>query len=393
MGQELARASLEDPRVELVGVADQDDGKAGRDLGEIIGHGRIEFPIEKKLEALLSRTRPEVAVLCTSSNVDEVARQAMSCLAHGAHVVTTCEDLAAPDHLRSKSVDKLRKEAASRGLVVIATGVNPGFVMDRLPVLLSRATRNIRRIRVRRVVDAATRRAQLQTKIGVGMSLEAFEAAAANGQIGHAGLLSSLKLLGEGLGITFEGASETIRPLIAETRSASSVLGPLEPGMVRGVYQIARGFRAGYEFASLELTMALDEPNPGDTVDIVGEPPLRFQGECPGDASTIATVLSTIPQTPTLQPGLRNVLDLTLVQPEIHPVGGWVRDMTELPVPARVGRPASRSKAPGAKTTRPTRRPASKKPTSKKPTAKKPAPKKPAPKKSASKKAPRRAAR
>ena len=239
IGQELARAALEDPRVELVGVSDQDPNKCGRDLGEIIGHGRLEIPIEKKLDALVKRARPEVVVLCTTSDVDETARQAIVCLQHGAHVVTTCENLAAPDHIKSRAVDKLRKEAAVRGLVALATGVNPGFAMDRLPCLLSRATRNIRRIRVRRVVDAASRRAQLQTKIGVGMSVADFEKAAERGAIGHAGLLPSLKLLGEGLGITFEGATESIRPLIAETASNASVLGPLAAGKIRGVSVIA----------------------------------------------------------------------------------------------------------------------------------------------------------
>ena len=81
-----------------------------------------------------------------------------------------------------------------------------------------------------------------------------------------------------------------------------------------------------------------------------------------------------------LQPGLRNVLDLTLVQPEIHPVGGWVRGMTELPVPARVGA-KKRSKAPTKSSKAPAKR-ASK--SSKSSTPKKKTPKKKSPNKKTS---------
>lgn len=316
VGQEVARAAIEDPRVRLVGVADVDPVKAGRDLGEIIGEGRVGIPIDSGVQAMLSRARPEVAVLCTTSDVEAIVPTLASCVAHGAHVVTTCENLADIDTALLQLPPGFDAQVREAGVVVLSTGINPGFAMERLPVTLCQATRNIRRVRVVRIVDAATRRAQLQAKIGIGMTPHAFTSAIKAGTIGHAGLPSSLRLLSKGLGLVLEKTSEAFTPIIAERSTRSSVLGPIDAGLVRGIYQIARGYRARREVITLELTMALDEPNPRDTIDIVGEPPLHFEGELPGDTCTVATVLSAISVVVTMRPGLRTVLDLPLEQPE-----------------------------------------------------------------------------
>lgn len=316
VGQEVARAALEDPRVRLVGVADVDPVKAGRDLGEILGEGRLGLPIDADVESLLARARPEVAILSTSSDVRSMRPTLEACLAHGAHVVTSCENLASPELLEGDLARALDEAARKADVVILATGVNPGFAMDRLPVMLSQATRNIRRVRVSRVVDVASRRAQLQAKVGVGMSSQEFVAAMSESRVGHAGLSASLRLVAKGLGVSLDRTTETLRPLIAETPTSSSVLGPVPAGRVRGIYQVARGYRGETELITLELTIALDEPNARDVIDIVGEPPLRFSGELPGDTCTVATVLSAIPLMVTMPAGLRTVLDVPLEQPE-----------------------------------------------------------------------------
>ena len=155
VGQEVARAALEDPRVTLVGIADEDPIKAGRDLGELIGEGRLGVPIDADLDSMLARARPEVAVVCTSSDVEALGATLEACVAQGAHVVTTCENLADPDLALSQLQPDFDERVREAGVVVLATGVNPGFAMDRLVVTLAQATRNIRRIRVRRVVNAS----------------------------------------------------------------------------------------------------------------------------------------------------------------------------------------------------------------------------------------------
>lgn len=332
VGQEMARAALEDGRVSLVGVADTDPVKSGRDLGEIIGEGRLGLPIDPDLESMLSRARPEVAVVCTTSDVEILGPALEACIAHGAHVVTTCENLADGELALAQLEPGFDARAREAGVVVLATGVNPGFAMDRLPVMLAQATRNVRRIRVSRVVDASTRRAQLQSKIGVGRMPSEFSDLLRDGELGHAGLSASLRLVAKGLGFVLDKTSEAFSPVIA-AEDITSTLGLVPAGRVRGVYQIARGYRDGRELVTLELLMALGEARPRDTIDIVGEPPLHFEGELPGDACTIATVLSAVSVVVAMQPGLRTVLDVPLEQPE-EPKTAPKRSLqaTELPV-------------------------------------------------------------
>jgi 4-hydroxy-tetrahydrodipicolinate reductase len=355
VGQEVARAALEDPRVTLVGTSDADPSKAGRDLGEILGEGRLGIVIEPDPRELLLRVRPEVAVVTTTTDLAALQPTLELCLGAGAHVVTTCENLASPDAVDPNVARVLDGLARERNVVVLATGVNPGFAMDRLPVLLSQATRNIRRVRVQRVVDAASRRAQLQAKAGIGLAPKAFAEALTKGRVGHQGLVASLRLVAKGLGVTLDRVTETVRPLIAETPSGSSVLGPVEAGQVRGVYQVARGYRAGGELITLELVIALDEHHAHDTIDVIGEPPLHFEGELPGDQATIAAVLSAIPLVVHMSPGLRTVLDLPAEQPEepgepaprAFVFGGTEapsRASTQLPRPS-AGRGARRARA------------------------------------------------
>lgn len=321
VGQEVARAALEDPRVTLVGIADADPIKAGRDLGELIGEGRLGLPIESTVDAMLARARPEVAVVCTHTDIESVAPILEACLAHGAHMLTTSEILADPELGGAQLGDDFDERARAAGLVVLATGVNPGFAMDRLPVMLAQATRNIRRIRVARVVDAARRRASLQQKIGIGLTPHGFSEATRHGDVGHAGLAASLRLIASGSGITLDKTAEVFTPVLAASPT-TSVLGAVPSGRVRGVHQVARGYRLSREVITLELTIAVDEPHPRDTIDIVGEPPLHFEGEFPGDECTVAAVLSALPAIVSMPAGLRTVLEVPLEQPEEPPSGG-----------------------------------------------------------------------
>ncbi len=64
------------------------------------------------------------------------------------------------------------KLAKSNGITVLGTGVNPGFVMDALPLVVSGVCQKVERIESVRVVDVSTRRGALQKKVGAGMTVE-----------------------------------------------------------------------------------------------------------------------------------------------------------------------------------------------------------------------------
>src|SRR5205814_122084 len=102
------------------------------------------------------------------------------------------------------------------GARVVATGVNPGFVLDVLPVTLTGVCREVRGIYGERVVNAATRRGPLQKKIGSGMPPEEFRALFRAGKAGHAGFRESAALIAHALGWEIGQLEETCDPVFAD---------------------------------------------------------------------------------------------------------------------------------------------------------------------------------
>ena len=98
---------------------------------------------------------------------------------------------------------------------MVATGVNPGFVMDLLVVVLSGASREIRSVRVRRVQNPGRRRRPFQEKVGLNVSRAEYERLADSGKFGHVGLEESARLAAAGLGWQIDhwrGEAEPVQP-------------------------------------------------------------------------------------------------------------------------------------------------------------------------------------
>jgi 4-hydroxy-tetrahydrodipicolinate reductase len=85
-------------------------------------------------------------------------------------------------------VDALARKAR---VAVLATGVNPGFAMDALPIMLTAVCERIDSISVNRVQDASIRRLPFQQKIGAGLTIAEFERKKADGSVRHVGLTES----------------------------------------------------------------------------------------------------------------------------------------------------------------------------------------------------------
>ena len=65
--------------------------------------------------------------------------------------------------------------ARDAGVTVLGTGINPGFMMDTLPIVLSAPCVSVKSIKVHRVIDAAKRRIPFQAKVGTGLTPKQLE--------------------------------------------------------------------------------------------------------------------------------------------------------------------------------------------------------------------------
>jgi 2,4-diaminopentanoate dehydrogenase len=314
IGASIARLMRQKSLLEIVGAVDKDPLKAGRDLGEVSGASDRPWgiPIFPKISAALEKS-VDVVVHTTSSYLADVMDELLACISGGCCVVSTCEELSYPFHKHPQLSAKLDATAREEGVALVGTGVNPGFVMDKLVLTLSAAAQRVDWARATRIVDASKRRLPLQKKIGAGMQCDEFRQQVAAGKIKHHGLPESMAMAADGLGFALDDVSETIEPILAQERVKTEFL-EVSPGQVAGVRQIARGTSAGQEKILLELQMYVGAKQPSDTIELRGEPNLSMiiPGGTHGDLATVAIAVNAIPTILQAPAGLRTVRDLPL---------------------------------------------------------------------------------
>jgi hypothetical protein len=313
IGASLVRLMREKQAIEVIGAIDTDPAKAGRDLGEVAGASDAPWGIEISPETDVLGETVDVVVHSTSSHLPAVMDQLSACLAAESCVVSTCEELSYPYRKYPDLAAKLDAEAKSWGVALVGTGVNPGFVMDKLVLTLGAAAQRVDAVSVTRIVDASKRRLPLQRKVGAGLSAEEFKEQVAAGTIKHHGLPESIAMVADGFGFDLEEITETVEPMIAREAFRTQFL-EVAAGRAAGVHQIARGVAQGKERIYMELQMYVGAPESSDRIELRGEPNLvlTIPDGTHGDIATAALVVNTIPEILAAPAGLRTSRDLPL---------------------------------------------------------------------------------
>lgn len=297
IGSGVVRALLNDPNIEVVGAIDPHPAKARKDLGEVAGVGHpLGVEVSFDAEAVLNDVYADVVVHCTGSSVPEVYPQLMQLIGAEKSVVSSCEELSFPWLRYPDLTQKLDLRAKETGVRILGTGVNPGFVMDLLPLMAATATRQVKSVHVTRVVDTGTRRVQLQRKTGVGLSVKGFEEGARGGGIGHVGLRESVFMLADTLGFNkLDDVTETLEPVVAKERIKTDYFS-IDRGYVTGLRQSARAVVDNATVVHLELEMSMGAENPRDVIQIDGTPPLTLQipGGVSGDTATASIIANCV---------------------------------------------------------------------------------------------------
>jgi 2,4-diaminopentanoate dehydrogenase len=303
IGAEIVRLILTKPWLKLVSAVDIDPAKTGKDVGEIVGVGKTGVMVTPQLEA-----KPAVICHSTGSRLGQVEQQLLELLSRGCHVVSTCEELSFP--LDKAIRENLQMAARSSNVTLLGTGVNPGFVMDKLPLTLTSVCQDVKEVRISRVVDASKRREPLQRKVGAGMTREQFEEKVRAGSIKHMGLKESLIMVGNGLGVEFDSVSEEqILPVMADREIVTEYL-KVASGEVAGVHQFIEG--KGRIYVSLDIKMYVGASDPSDQVHVKGVPDvsMKIEGGVHGDRATAAMVVNSIPRVVAARPGVLTMDDI-----------------------------------------------------------------------------------
>lgn len=314
----VATASAVDTEqdMQLVGLVDVDRAKQGQSLNQLTtteGENTSGIVVTDSI-ANATGNGADVAIVATTSYFDAIVPTVMELLDRKIAVVSSCEQMIWPWYRHGDLADQVNSAAKRAGRTVLGSGVNPGFVMDALAVMLSSMVLQVTGVHCVRRVEAATRRQPLQAKVGATMSAEQFKKLANQEKIGHKGLAESIALLAAGLGrrVEPESVHETLDPILAK-QPTQSALGLIEPGRVCGIHNVGQWADDGLKI-SLDLTMAVGTADPHDRVELDGPVPLQLvvPGSIPGDSATVAALLNTARIAHQAQPGMLTAIDVPL---------------------------------------------------------------------------------
>jgi 4-hydroxy-tetrahydrodipicolinate reductase len=314
IGAGVVRQVAERKGFRIVGAADIDPTKIGRDLGEVAGVGRaLRVKVSGEVRKAIKASSPDVVVLCTSSSLKRVTPQIEEILKLKVPIVSTTEELAYPTKGNMKYARAIHQLARKSKVAVLGTGVNPGFVMDALPIALSGVCERVEALRIDRIQDARVRRLPFQQKIGTGLTREQFQKKVDDGSVRHVGLAESISMIADAFGWKLDRITDEIQPKMATETVASEYLA-VDPGFVCGIVQDGVGYRNGNPVVTLHMEAYLGAPESYDAVEIDGSPALKMKlaGGVHGDIATASIVVNSLPKILDVAPGLHTMRDMPL---------------------------------------------------------------------------------
>jgi 2,4-diaminopentanoate dehydrogenase len=312
IGLETLKLAATKPWANILGGIDINPALVGKSLAELTGLPALrKARVYPSLEALLTVQKPDVIFQTSVSKIQAALAQVEPMVRAGISVVSSCEELLYPPLREPKLAAQFDALCKQHGARVLGTGVNPGFVMDVLPVCLTGVCRSVRAIHIQRVVNATLRRGPLQKKIGSGLAPEQFEQLFAEGKAGHAGLKDSAALIAHCLGWKISELTETCRAMVADHDIQTPHVS-VKRGQCCGLHQQGELKSDGRVVLTLDLKMYLDAPNPHDACQIEGDPPLKLllDGGVAGDSATVAAVVNAAPRILKAAPGLLLMTDI-----------------------------------------------------------------------------------
>ncbi len=319
IGLGTVKQLLNHPRVQIVGAVDPAPDKAGRRLAELFPQNSApdsagEIMVAPSLEKALSlcSDKPVTAVHTTGSFLESVTSQILELAENKLNVVSTTEELAYPWWHHPKEAKQMDDFAKKNNVTVLGTGVNPGFVMDLFPIVISGISASVDSVYVERIVDAGKRRGPLKKKVGAGITVDEFNKRKATGQFGHIGLVESVAMIGAAYGWNLKEISDDLKPKVAEEPYDSPDV-KVAPGDVLGIDQTATGYSEdGTEHIRLHLEMYVGARQPHDTVRLTGIPDMHVTVEngTPGDIATVSAAVNYVPLVTDAPAGLKTPIEL-----------------------------------------------------------------------------------
>jgi hypothetical protein len=314
MGSILTRL-LMDKGANLVGAVARSPLKVGRDLGDVAGLGvELGVSVDDDAETVLAQAHADVAVVAVSSYLETMYEHFRTCIEHGANVVTIEEESFFPWSTAPSLARRLDELAKRHGVTIMGSGAQDVYWMT-LPCALMGAAHRVDSVHGRTTWNVDDYGPEVAAHVHAGATLEEFEThVAAHGWPSFV-VRNTVDALVADAGLTADGVSTSVRPVLADTDTASSSLGRvIAAGDVLGVVDtVTITSREGPSF-TFEQTGCVYGPGESDLNEWIvrGEPEeLRLRNDrVPTRLATCTQVINRIPDVINAPPGFVTAAEL-----------------------------------------------------------------------------------
>jgi len=317
MGGGMGKLLLTKEGIEIVGAIGSRPSIIGKDLGEVLGTGNLGVKVSGEPDEVL-KNEADIVLIATNSFVKENYPQIEKAVKFGHNVISIAEEMAYPFAKNRELAEKIDRLSKEKGVTVLGTGINPGFVLDTLILCLTTACMEVKKIRAARINDLSPFGPTVMKTQGVGTTVEEFERGLKDGSIvGHIGFPESISMIAARLGWELDEIRQEREPIISNVYRETPHV-KVYPGMVAGCKHTAYGIKNGEVVITLEhpqqIHPGLEGVETGDYIWIEGVPNinLKITPEIPGGIGTIATAVNMIPAVINARPGLVSMKDLPL---------------------------------------------------------------------------------
>ncbi len=160
----------------IIGAVDINPDVIGKDIGEIIGTEKVGVVVESvdKAEELLTKLKPDCAIVTTMSLLVDVEEALMLCAKCGVNAITTCEEAFFPMNSNPNLTEKIDKLAKENNCTITGSGYQDAFWGNLITTLVG-ATHNITKIKGSSSYNVEDYGIALAKAHGAGLTKEEFE--------------------------------------------------------------------------------------------------------------------------------------------------------------------------------------------------------------------------
>jgi 2,4-diaminopentanoate dehydrogenase len=336
VGIAAIKGVLAHPDLELVGAWVHSEAKSGMDVGELAGVERLGVTATSSVDEILALDADAVIYSPLMPNPDEVA----ALLRSGKNVVTPVGWF----YPSEKEGAPLRAAAVEGNVTLHGTGIAPGGISDKFPLMMSIMSTGVTFVRAEEFSDLRTYDAPdvLRYVMGFGDSPEKALTGPMQ-KLLDGGFIQSVKMIVDTMGLNVEARIRASQEIAVATAPIDTPMGTIKPGQVAGrkfhwealvgdepVVRVTVNWLMGQEnldpawnFGPAGERYEMEvKGNPDFSVTIKGFQPDTVEEGLESNNGIVATAahcVNSIPAVCAAEPGIATYLDLPLISGKAAP--------------------------------------------------------------------------